>query len=207
VTPIFHITHIRCIDSIIAAGGLWSPNHRPATSQPPVVISHLNIQSRRAKRAVPAGPGGVLHDYAPFYFGARSPMLYANHAGKVTTNPDGQAAIAYLVSCVEDVLEEELPWVFTDGHADVSLTTFYDDLSRLADLDWEAIRAMYWADTPECPDRKRLKQAEFLVHRFFPMKLVREVAVLNDQARKSVGRSLIGHGLQIPLVVRPEWYY
>lgn len=38
-------------------------------------------------------------------------------------------------------------------------------LADLERLDWNAIRSRHWADTPEDPDRKRRKQAEFLALR------------------------------------------
>jgi hypothetical protein len=38
-------------------------------------ISNEEIEHKRAATVVPCGPGGTLHDYVPFHFGPRSPMM------------------------------------------------------------------------------------------------------------------------------------
>lgn len=214
MTRILHITHVRNLPQVFSAGVLWSPNHRPATHTVAVVNSHANIQARRAKRVVEpgpkgtlAGPKGVLHDYVPFYFGALSPMLYANHTGNVPGNPDGQQALVYLVSSVEAVQQAKLPFVFSDGHADVQLSSFFEDAAHLASLDWGVINAKYWADTPDDPDRKRRKQAEFLVHQAFPVSLLLGIAVFDDAMKSRVDQVLVAAGMQIPVAVERDWYY
>lgn len=156
---------------------------------------------------MPLGPGGTLDDYVPFYLGERSPMLCANHKGQVTSNPDGQAVIVYLVAHAEEVHAAGHRWVFTDGHAVKRITQFYDDLQDLATLDWATIRARVWFDTATDPDRKRRKQAEFLVWRFFPWALVRQVVVLNAAMRVRVKSLLAEAGVSIPVDIKRDWYY
>ncbi len=74
-TPIFHITNIDNLSLILAGGTLRTIADLKATGVAYTSIAHQNIQDRRAYTQVPCGPGGCLHDYVPFYFGARSPML------------------------------------------------------------------------------------------------------------------------------------
>lgn len=138
---VLHLTHIGNLPSILAAGGLWSTNHRPSSVAAPLSSAHDNIQARRAHTPVPCGPGGVLHDYVPFYFGARSPMLYANHKGFVPNNPHGQAPLIYLVSDVQTLVSAGCAWVFTDGHAEMlrALTKASANLADLENLDWQAV--------------------------------------------------------------------
>ena len=207
-TPILHITHVDNLSAIIASGGLWSNNHRPASVKAPTSIAHAKIQDRRARAAVPCGARGTLHDYVPFYFGDRSPMLFANHKGQVPINTDGQRSIVYLVVEAEAVVAAGDGWAFTDGHAVMQpLTQYFDQLEDLQRLDWNAIRARNWADTPEDPDRKRRKQAEFLVHRFVPWSLVREVAVIDAAVQAKVGAALAAGAHQPAVAIRPRWYY
>ena len=52
-------------------------------------------------------------------------------------------------------------FVFTDGHAIMQLSKFYDDLGYLTEIDWDIMEEKYWRDTIEDPDRKRRRQAEF----------------------------------------------
>ena len=47
-------------------------------------------------------------------------------------------------------------------------TDFFDDLKDLDKIDWDLMQSRYWNDTNDDPDRKRRRQAEFLVHEFFP---------------------------------------
>lgn len=206
-TRILRITHIQNLAPFLASGSIASPNHSPLGSSY-TSIAHSNIQSRRSRKVVPVGPGGTLHDYVPFYFGARSPMLYANHRGYVSGNPNGQAPIIYLVAYAEDVAAAGLGFAFTDGHAEMAYTAFYDDLAYLPTLDWQSIYAApWWNDTPQYPDRKRKKQSEFLVHEAFPLNLLREIAVLDDPQLRAVGQILAEAGITIPVQKRPDWYY
>lgn len=204
--PLFHLTHGRNLHGILAAGGLWSPNHMPRALQPQS-IAHEGIQARRANKAVPVGPGGVLHDYVPFYFGARSPMLYANHRGQVPGNPDGQRLLVHLVTTVERVVAHSLEWAFTDGHAVIGYTRFFADAAHLDQLDWETVHARYWFDTAEDPDRKRRKQAEFLVYRFAPMATLAAVIVYDDEVARGVRKVLATVGNALPVRVEPGFYY
>jgi hypothetical protein len=178
MTPIYHITHISNLAGILAAEGLWCDSKRVEQGFPIVGIAHKNIKDRRAKRNVPLAAGGTLADYVPFYFAPRSPMLYAIHSGAVQGYQGGQAAVLHLVSTVKTASTMGRAWCFTDGHADMGMTEFCDDLGRMTDLvSAEIMQSQYWNDTAEQPDRKRRRQAEFLVHECFPWKLIREIGV------------------------------
>ncbi|MBA2664186.1 MAG: DUF4433 domain-containing protein [Bradymonadaceae bacterium] len=207
MTLILHITNISNLENILVNGGLWSINQMPATLTPHS-SAHASIQLRRAQTKVPLNRGGFLHDYVPFYFGERSPMLYANHTGTVVGSNNGQNSIIYLVSSVQTVASFTNDWVFTDGHAImVPLTSFFDDLAHLNQIDWKAVRATYWADTNDDPDRKRRKQAEFLVHQFVPFSWFTEFAVLNQEVAQQVQSILANANAALPVKVRRDWYY
>jgi hypothetical protein len=49
----------------------------------PISIAYEGIQQRRSEIEIPIPPYGILHDYIPFYFAPRSPMLYAIHKGMI----------------------------------------------------------------------------------------------------------------------------
>lgn len=87
------------------------------------------------------------------------------------------------------------------------MTRIFDDLRDLATLDWITIRARSWADTANDPDRKRRKQAEFLVWRFFPWKLVRRVVVFDAAMQARVQSLLAAAGSSIPVDINRQWYY
>ena len=206
-TPIYHITHIDNLPNILAAGGLRCKSDSSRTET--VSIAYENIQQRRSARAILLDPKGTLHDYVPFYFSTRSPMLYTIAKGNVSTFQGRQADIIYLASTVQNVIDHSLDFVFTDGHAIVSFTQFYKAIDDLAHIDWQVIESRWWHDNLEHPDRKRRKQAEFLVHRFFPWDCVTAVAVQNRAVYERVQNVFVRHpsAPPKPILLRPPWYY
>jgi ssDNA thymidine ADP-ribosyltransferase, DarT len=98
--PIYHITHIDNLESILSEGGLLAYNVMLETQTNYTNIAYENIQDRRATIRVPCGGCGVLHDYVPFYFAPRSPMLYTINRGNVKSYTQGQSTVIHLVSYV-----------------------------------------------------------------------------------------------------------
>ena len=84
-----------------------------------------------------------------------------------------QSKLVYLVSSAQAVAAHPLGFVFTDRHSLARVASFYDDLARLTDVDFETCNARWWGSTAEHPDRQEKKQAEFLVHRTMPWGLCR----------------------------------
>ncbi len=204
-TKIFHITHCDNLAAILQAGELRAVATLPAP--PAVSVAHNSIQARRATTRVPCGPGGCLHDYVPFYFGPRSPMLYALHRGSVAGYADGEAPIVHLVCNAEDVASAGHRFVFTDGHAAIAYSEYYDDLAKLGCVDLALMRATSWADTPDDPDRKRRRQAEFLVHERVPWSLVERIVVRDGAIRDRVESVVRSAGEVTPVEVQSRWYY
>lgn len=204
---LFHITDIANLPSIVSRNGLACLNLLRTESAAYRSIAYETVQGHRDTTLVPCGPGGMLHDYVPFYWAPRSPMLYAIHRGAVPACTNGQKDIIYLVSSVEAVKDCGLPFVFTDGHGIMDVTNFYDDLQYLDKIDWPLMKERYWRDTNEDPDRKRRRQAEFLVRDFFPLSLVKGVAVMR-QASIAVVREKFGDlGASMTIEAIPGWYY
>ena len=203
MTAIYHISHIRNLGQILAEEGLHCD--RSAQKLKAINIGHIHIKERRLRRVVPVGPKGTVGDYVPFYFAPRSPMLYAISRSAVEGYTEGQSPVLYLCSTAESVVRGGLRWVFTEGHADMDYTDFFDDLRDLDKIDWKLMEARYWHDTDEDPDRKRRRQAEFLVHRFFPWKLVSYIGVY-DQAAAETVRKVLGKA-NLEIGIERGWYY
>ncbi len=205
--PIYHFTLINHLQSLIAAGGLLSKNAMQQAGIDSTNIAHQSIQDRRATTLVPCSVCGTLHDYVPFYFAPRSPMLYTIHRGNVKGYEGGQEPLIYLVSTAQAVQAANLHFAFTDGHGIMALTDFFDDLAQLNQVDWDVMKSQYWNDTLEDNDRKRRRQAEFLVHNFFPWQLVTEIGVINSKISAQVVQSLQNATHQPVVKVYPNWYY
>ena len=146
-TPIVHLTHVKNLPSIFSAGGILSYNEMLRRELGYQNIAYSHIQTRRASIMVFGASGGSLHNYAPFHFGPKSPMLYAISNGQVPGYEEGQEPLVYLVSTAQAVEEAGLSFAFTDGHAIMRLSEQYFDLSNLDKLSWGVINGTYWFDS------------------------------------------------------------
>lgn len=201
--PIYHITHVSNLPGIIASGGLICD--RTAQDLNLVDIGHDHIKGRRLRKPVLVGPGGTVGDYVPFYFAPLSPMLYAIFKNQVAGYTAGQQPVIYLCSSTEAVHAANCRWVFTEGHAVMDYTDFFDDFKDLGKIDWPLMRARYWFDSDTYPDRKRRRQAEFLVHQFLPWNLVTKIVVYDAANAKVVANILKGQ--PPPVEIERGWYY
>jgi len=208
-TRIYRFIHLDNLHMCLQRGGLNAPNRIPNDGLTYKTAHNVDIQQRRRVTRIPCGPGGVIHDYVPFYFGYRSPMLYQLHTGRVPGYSEGQEPIVYLVSTAQAIQQSGTGFVFSDGHGIAVFTKWFEDLKELDKVDWDAVYATYWKDDVDDMDRQRRKQAEFLVHRFCDWSLIYEVAVINNSMKMKV-EDVMGRfpgELNRTVQIRPGWYY
>lgn len=110
---------------------------------------------------VPVGPKGVMHDYVPFYFCKKSPMLYAVVSNKIAEQSD----LVYFEFPISLLADENA--VFTSSSANSKAQPiFYSNVQDLKLLDWDSIRTFKWGSQHdvfgELPIRKK-KMAEGLI--------------------------------------------
>ena len=164
-TPILRFLHVDNLPVVLNRGGLHAPNHCPADGLTYRTIHNTDVQAKRQVKPVLVGPRGVIHDYVAFYFGPLSPMMLQLKTGQVTGYSEGQEPLVYLVSSAQAVEAAGHRFVFSDGHGIAAFTDWFDDLSRLDQVDWNMVGQRYWTDRADDSDRQRRKQAEFLVYR------------------------------------------
>lgn len=208
-TPIFRFLHVDNLETCLRRGGLHAPNHTPNDGLPYRTIHNVNIQNQRRVTRIPCGSRGVIHDYVSFYFGPRSPMLFQLHTGRVAGYTGGQEPLIYVVSTAQAVQTIGAGFVFSDGHGIATFTKWFDSLTDLNKVDWDAVYATVWRDTVDDMDRQRRKQAEFLVHRRCDWSLIHEIGVLNERMKTRVEETIRGFPQEMtrPVNVRPQWYY
>jgi hypothetical protein len=195
------------LPGIIARNGLFCDRACQGAGMPVRGVAYNDLKAKRAQTAVEAGPGGFLNDYAPFYFGPRAPMLLPYKSGLVTGKPENQDEIIYLVSSTEAVAALGLPFAFTDGHPVKEPRAFYADLRQLDQVDFSIMQLKYWNDTDSFPDRKRRRQAEFLVWHALPWQAVSMLAV-RTPIMATWAQQLISTVPHKPVCeTHPEWYY
>lgn len=204
---VLHMTSIENVEAILQAGSLLSKAVLDQENTDYHSIAHQNIQDRRLTTVVPCGDGGVLHDYVPFYFASRSPMLYAIRNGRIDGFDGSQEDIVYWVSKIKVFIENDVPFVFTDGHGTMAFTEFFDDATHLSQIDWHIMEARNWYDTEEDNDRKRRRQAEFLVHQSCKLENIIGLAVKSDQKKEEVNNLLLKNNSTLKALVRTNWYF
>jgi hypothetical protein len=139
-TLLYNFTHVDHLVSI--ADSLLSDTRARESGLITIEIGQPGIKDQRRYREVPCGTGGVVSDYAPFYYAPRSPMLYAIRCGRVASYTEGQGPLVYLVTTVERLVELGLGPVFTDRNAVLDITRFTPDIEDLDGLvDWPLTNA------------------------------------------------------------------
>ena len=206
---LYHITHLDNLPAILATGGLQSDAAMIAQGGPAASIGMSSIKQRRLGLPVKCHPGDHVGDYVPFYFCPRSIMLYliycANHPELAYRG--GQGAILHLEADLHEVVQwgeqQGRRWAYTLSNAGAYYTEFRDDLGQLDDVDWAAVAARDFRDAQV----KEGKQAEFLLHEFFPWHLVQRIGVIDATVYGQVVRALQSAMHRPAVEVRREWYF
>ena len=218
-TRLFHITAAANLAAICNAGALVSKNHGAAAGTNYQNIAYAGAQGARALRKVPDPPGGSIHDYVPFYFAPRSPMLFTINRGNVPGCEWRQADIVHLETTVERIVAHGLPVVFYDRNATLD---YSNACTSLTDLDtavaWDLITesprldgyCKYWRTDPSNPryaDRMERRQAEFLVKARIPLECLTRMGVIDAGRKAYVEGILEAAGAAVRVDVMRDWYF
>ena len=157
---IFRITHVNNVPWILD-NGLHCQSSKVADPNF-VPIGMANLIQRRATRPVAIGPCGVLGDYVPFYFTPSSIMLMNIKTGHNDVIRRANNEIAILVSSLHRLQELRTRFVFTNGHAYLKETDYFEDLADLEKIDWDLLRRRDFRKDPEDPGKLGRYQAEAL---------------------------------------------
>ncbi|EMR8084187.1 type II toxin-antitoxin system toxin DNA ADP-ribosyl transferase DarT [Citrobacter freundii] len=197
---VYHFTSVYNLKSIIR-DGLLSTNLKNKLNIKNVDISNKNIQARRSQMLVPCGRKGVVHDYVPFYFAKRTPMLL----NVVKSKNYDQVDIMFLAVPIEKVLEKNV--VFSDASANTNLPpSFYSEPKDLENLNWEIIDNPKWS-YPDDNERHQ-KMAEMLIHDKVEINEVSFIVVWNDNFKEYVQSILNRNSLEnIKVVTDYEKYF
>lgn len=87
------------------------------------------------------------------------------------------------------------------------ISDFYDNIADLKQIDWEIMKATYWNDTDQDNDRSRRRQAEFLVHQFFPWNLIEEIGVISEGMAERANEILSSTRRGPKVSIHKTWYY
>lgn len=216
---IFHITSIDNLDAIFAQGALLCKQRSEDEGRTYHNIAHAGAQGARANKAVIDPPGGFIHDYVPFYFAPRSPMLLAIHGGKVEGCRYGQADIVHIELLAKTVHDNGGEYAFYDRNATKAYSQAYNDPSLLKDVvDWDLLTeeprldgfCKYFQDKHEPAkymDRMEKRQAEFLVKDGVPVTWFVRIGVIDETKAQQVRALLREYGVNLTVEVKTDWYF
>ena len=194
----YHFTHIDNIPSIVETHGLYCTNLKNRYGINHHNVANMNIQNRRSEMSVPVGPGGVVHDYVPFYFASTNKMLLSLLNRKVVDQP----YIVFLAVSIEKLLEKNV--VFTDASANTNIPPrFYDDPKDLDKLNWMLIDSTKWGERSE--EELHARMAEVLVYERVPLEWVDAYIVFNKIGKKKIKECYQNAGLQKPCISY-DWF-
>jgi len=201
-TPIYHFTHISNLSSLISSGGVICKNGVDSSSIIYRSAAYDSVQGHREIFKVPVAPGGLIHDYVPFYFNSRSPMLFAVHRGNIPGV--SMSEVVFFKTTAQTIEGAGKLFVFTDGHGIMDLTDYYNNLNELSEVPWDVVNAKYWTNFV---DGRRLRQSEFLVHSKLDWELIETIGVYNQTMKDRV-EGLIQHLVHKPSVeIKLSWYF
>ena len=203
---LYRITHIDNLDFILKLGKLTCPNH-PDCDPNYIGIGDSTLIGSRSLKQIDIEPKGNFTDYVAFYFGVRSPMLYSIQKGFNRVTKRNPETIIYLVTTFDNIQQSDSQYVFTDGYGYHSMSQFFNNKEDLEEVDWNAVNLIRWNDTEDDPDRKRRKQAEFLVYSELPLSVITAVVVYNEITKNEILGKFKKHGFSCDVIVKNKWYY
>lgn len=92
-------------------------------------------------------------------------------------------------------------WAFTSSNAGSSYFEDWCDMDRLDEIDWNAVESRLWK---KCKDEK---QAEFLVEKSLPWKLIERIGVHSGKIQGDVNDILSETSHRPVVEIKRRWYY
>lgn len=202
-TWLFRITHIGNLPHILQHGVCCRshPNADPNF----IDIGSTEIIGVRKSHPVKINGYGNIGDYVPFYFDARSIMLYniLTGYGVPKRKPEDIIVLATTVASASKCDK----YFFTDGQANTYISGHYNDLKNLDKIDWDVVTSGNFKKAETDTDRSRRYQAEFLIHHHVPLNCIEAIAVYNQACANFVKSLLDKAGLLIPVHIKKSFYF
>lgn len=201
-TFIYHITDVANLPSIFAQGGLRSDIAMMQVGGPAVTIGYAHMKVRRMTQyRVPCTGNRFVGEFVPFYYCPRSPMLFVMNKGSTGRLAGSQRSVVHLLSTVQTALALGRPWALSDGNAGSDYAQFFNDPTKIDELDWDAIETRDWQA------RQTAKQAELLVLDFYPWTSIIGIGCQNDVVKAQVEQIVSQVAHQPRVKTKPDWYY
>lgn len=204
----FHFTHIDNLDSILKHG-LLSTNLKNELGVGHQNVANNHIQQTRSRIVIDTQLKlrntyeiwdeceilHSLHDFVPFYFALKCPMLFQVLASKNVDQED----IIFLAINIE-VCSERLENIFFSDASINRCNNLPNLYSSLSDLDQLNIDEINNTKAIQNDTLKQQRMAEFLIQNYLESKYIDHIIVWNDFVKDNVIKIYEENGLQSPVV-------
>lgn len=136
-------------------------------------------------------------------------MLYLIHRANhpELTYRGGQGPIVHLQADLNATIAwantQRKRWAFSLSNAGAYYAEFRSQIGQLNEINWLAVAANDFRP----PDISEGKQAEFLLHDFFPWELVEHIGVYSPQIEQQVAQLVQTTRHRPPVTRQRAWYY
>ncbi|ACK52462.1 conserved hypothetical protein [Methylocella silvestris BL2] len=209
---IYHIIHSDRLASIIADGFLWPDAAMAQRQGVGTTIGMSNIKARRLNElTLSCHPHLRVGHCTPFYFCSRSVMLYLIYRRNEELTYKGgksRSSIWKLISTRRLLGRNR-----TIGagrllcRMPVRITLRTGRTLRSLAINWDAVQARQWSGNAVSRSVKEGKQAEFLIERAFPWRLVERIGVFSQGYVQPVSQAMQGAAHRPEIEIRRDWYY
>jgi len=189
IRGIYHMSHFSNIEKIIKYG-ILSHNNVEALYLKHEDISDNQVNDRR-RRNEPIY-NKPIHDYAPFYFNHKNPMLFRR------INIQHEIAIIE----IDRSAIYQYKGLITDGNAAAQPTRFFSGMDSLSQLDWNCLMADNWN---EIPDGKRKRCAEVLILGRVPSSRIKNIFCFSEGIEKIIKPAC--YDVNIPVKIKKNMYF
>lgn len=202
---VYRIVHIDNLVQILKHGMFIKGHNSNHTKY--LNIGNSEIINTRKEFPVKIKGYGFIGDYVPFYFGRQSIMLYNILTGQNGVQKQSPDNIIYICCYINELVKNCSQYFFTDGQANKKFTQHLITPDDLEKVDWKIVNGSDFKKTEADPDKARKYQAEFLIHKYVPVKCIHEIIVYNENKKAAVELLIAEHALDITVRVEKKEFY
>jgi hypothetical protein len=205
---IYHVTHVRNLASILAAGQLIADKNLAEDARPTVDISSPDARDARRTITMSGSTDATVSSFVPFFLSPNARLwqsIRSNEADPRLSRDILDADAADFVILVSTVRQAMGP---AESSVDVAVTDddAAGDFTRIATTRGDAERMLRRLRVDEDEELPAMGRAELLVRDTFPLTQVSLVGVAHDKARAAVKEILAGARFSAKVAVYPPWF-
>jgi hypothetical protein len=202
----YRITHIENLPLILQRGIVCK--RHPMASTEYINIGNRDVIQVRDNEPVRLNGYGNIGDYVPFYFTPRSLMLFNIITGYwAPLVPKRNKSDILVIRCVITELAKLEKWFFTNGQGNDMVSSHFNDLKQLEEIDWDIIQKSEFSKSDGDYDRPRRYQAEFLVKDSVPVDSIESLVVFNQAAADKVAQTLRENNTNLAVHIHPSYFF